>query len=424
MALPTSIELRVVTPDRLIVKEAVDEIQIPGSEGYFGVLPGHTPMLASLAVGEMWYRKGQEKTFLALAFGFCEVLPDRVTILARFAERAEEVDVERAEEARKRAARAALEGQGHRLRTGAPRADEIARAAAGLLTQPVRRPRRQAAHAAAAGLGARMKLSWAVRTDPGLRRSSNEDSYCTRPDLGLFVVADGMGGHVAGEVASRLAVETIQTFIAETAGADKNRTWPFPFEPQISLEGNRLKAAFRLANRQIANAMADSVDLRGMATTASAVLVGKSSACVGHVGDSRVYALRDGTLRQITDDHSWVEEQVRAGTMTATAARQHPWRNVVTRALSGGTDPEVDTVELVPAQGRAVPALFRRPVGGRAARGDRADPRRAGEPRSGLRSPDRRGERGGRSRQHHRPGARRRRRRCSITSRSSRATGR
>ena len=119
-----------------------------------------------------------------------------------------------------------------------------------------------------------MQLSWAVRTDPGLRRSSNEDSYCTRADLGLFVVADGMGGHVAGEVASRLAVETIQTFIAETAGADKNRTWPFPFEPPISLEGNRLKAAFRLANRQIANAMADSADLRGMATTASAVLAG------------------------------------------------------------------------------------------------------------------------------------------------------
>ena len=196
-----------------------------------------------------------------------------------------------------------------------------------------------------------MKLSWAVRTDPGLRRTSNEDSYCTRPELGLYVVADGMGGHVAGEVASRVAVETIQTFIAETAGADKNRTWPFPFEPEISLEGNRLKAAFKLANRQIANAMADSADLRGMATTASAVLVGNNSACVGHVGDSRVYALRDGTLRQITDDHSWVEEQVRAGTMTASAAKQHPWRNVVTRALSGGNDPEIDTVELSPATG-------------------------------------------------------------------------
>ena len=196
-----------------------------------------------------------------------------------------------------------------------------------------------------------MQLSWAVRTDPGLRRNSNEDSYCTRPEFGLYVVADGMGGHAAGEVASRLAIETIETFIGETAGADKNRTWPFPFEPQISLEGNRLKAAFRLANRQIGNAMADSADLRGMATTASAVLAGKNTACVGHVGDSRVYALRDGVLRQVTDDHSWVEEQVRAGTMTATAARQHPWRNVVTRALSGGNDPEVDTVELTPAKG-------------------------------------------------------------------------
>jgi serine/threonine protein phosphatase PrpC len=196
-----------------------------------------------------------------------------------------------------------------------------------------------------------MKLSWAVRTDPGLRRSSNEDSYCTRPDLGLFAVADGMGGHVAGEVASRVAVETIQTFISETAGADKNRTWPFPFEPAISLEGNRLKAAFRLANRQIANAMSDSADLRGMATTASAVLAGRKSACIAHVGDSRVYSMRDGALRRITDDHSWVEEQVRAGTMTEAAARQHPWRNVVTRALSGGSDPEIDTIEIAPNPG-------------------------------------------------------------------------
>ncbi len=196
-----------------------------------------------------------------------------------------------------------------------------------------------------------MKLSWAVRTDPGLRRSSNEDSYCTRADLGLFVVADGMGGHVAGEVASRIAVETIQTFIGETAGADKNRTWPFPFEPTISLDGNRLKAAFRLANRQIANAMTDAVDLRGMATTASALLASRERACVAHVGDSRIYVLRAGKLEQITSDHSWVEEQVRAGAMTPTAARQHPWRNVVTRALAGGDDPEIDIVELMPTPG-------------------------------------------------------------------------
>ena len=191
-----------------------------------------------------------------------------------------------------------------------------------------------------------MKLSWAVRTDPGLRRTSNEDSYCTRADIGLFIVADGMGGHVAGEVASRMAVDTIQNFIQETAGADKNRTWPFPFEPSISLEANRLKAAFRLANRQIANASADTADLRGMATTASAVLTGRQNICIAHVGDSRVYAFRGGTLEQITQDHSWVEEQVRAGTMTESAARQHPWRNVVTRALSGGADPEIDVSEL------------------------------------------------------------------------------
>src|SRR3954447_20057307 len=194
-------------------------------------------------------------------------------------------------------------------------------------------------------------LSWAVSTDAGLRRTSNEDSYSTRADVGLFVVADGMGGHVAGEVASRVAVEAIEAFIEETAGADKNRTWPFPFDPALSLEANRLKAAFRLANRRIASAIADSQDLRGMATTASAVLVGRNSASVGHVGDSRVYVLKQGKLAQITHDHSWVEEQVRAGTLTPSAARQHPWRNVVTRALSGGEDPEVDVTEVTPEAG-------------------------------------------------------------------------
>jgi F-type H+-transporting ATPase subunit epsilon len=103
MALPPHIELQVVTPDRTIVQERVDEVQIPGVEGYFGVLPGHTPLLAALTVGELWYRKGQEKTYIAIAYGFAEVLPDRVTILARLAERPEDVDLARAEAARKRA---------------------------------------------------------------------------------------------------------------------------------------------------------------------------------------------------------------------------------------------------------------------------------------------------------------------------------
>ena len=110
MALPTSIELQIVVPDRAIVKEQVDEVEIPGVDGYFGVLPGHTPLLAGLSVGELWYRKGQEKTYLAIAYGFAEVLPDKVTILAQLAERAEEIDRERAERARERAS-GRLEGK-------------------------------------------------------------------------------------------------------------------------------------------------------------------------------------------------------------------------------------------------------------------------------------------------------------------------
>ena len=196
-----------------------------------------------------------------------------------------------------------------------------------------------------------LPLSWAVRTDTGLRRSSNEDSYSARPDIGLFLVADGMGGHAAGEVASRVVVESVAAFIEETAGADSNRTWPFPFEPELSFEANRLKAAFRLANRKLAVAIEDSQDLRGMATTASAILQGAKQSAVAHIGDSRVYVLRGTELTQITHDHSWVEEQVRAGALTPAAARQHPWRNVVTRALSGGDDPEIDVVEIQPAPG-------------------------------------------------------------------------
>ena len=194
-------------------------------------------------------------------------------------------------------------------------------------------------------------ISWAVRTDAGLRRTSNEDSYSAYPEVGLFVVADGMGGHVAGEIASRVAVESISAFIKETAGEDRNRTWPFPFEPELSMDGNRLKAAFRLANRKIGSTIADSQDLRGMATTASAILVSDAQTCVAHIGDSRVYVQRADKLSQITDDHSWVEEQVRAGMLTPDAARAHPWRNVVTRALSGAEDPEIDVVEIKPAKG-------------------------------------------------------------------------
>jgi F-type H+-transporting ATPase subunit epsilon len=103
MALPTKLQLQIVSADRSLVNEQVDEVEIPGADGYFGVLPGHTPLLALLGAGELWYRQGQEKQHLAVAFGFAEVQPERVTILAQIAERAADIDIARAEAAKKRA---------------------------------------------------------------------------------------------------------------------------------------------------------------------------------------------------------------------------------------------------------------------------------------------------------------------------------
>ena len=103
MALPQHLQLHIVSADRSLVSEQVDEVEIPGADGYFGVLPGHTPLLAALGMGELWYRQGQEKHFFSIALGFAEVQPDRVTILAQMAEKADEIDVARAEAAKKRA---------------------------------------------------------------------------------------------------------------------------------------------------------------------------------------------------------------------------------------------------------------------------------------------------------------------------------
>ena len=101
--IPPNLALQIVSADRLLVKEQVDEVEIPGEGGYLGILPGHTPLLSLLHVGELWYRKGQEKSYLAIAFGFAEIQADRVTILAEIAEKAEEIDVPRAEAAKRRA---------------------------------------------------------------------------------------------------------------------------------------------------------------------------------------------------------------------------------------------------------------------------------------------------------------------------------
>ena len=132
MSLPTHLSLEIVTPDRAVVREEVDEVQLPGTEGYLGILPGHTPLLTSLRVGQLWYRKGADKHYLAIAFGFAEVLPDRVRLLAQVAERAEEIDLSRAEEHRRRA-EAALQA----AKSGYPDID-LERARISLLKSMVR----------------------------------------------------------------------------------------------------------------------------------------------------------------------------------------------------------------------------------------------------------------------------------------------
>jgi protein phosphatase len=156
-----------------------------------------------------------------------------------------------------------------------------------------------------------------------------------------------MGGHAGGEIASRLAVETIEAFVSETVDAHGDSTWPFPYDPALSRDANRLNTAFRLANRRLAAESARQFMLRGMATTASCLLASPGPrATAGHVGDSRIYCLRGGVLSRLSQDHSWVEEQVRAGILEPSAAPHHPWRNVVTRALAGGDDLKVDIFEV------------------------------------------------------------------------------
>jgi protein phosphatase len=201
-----------------------------------------------------------------------------------------------------------------------------------------------------------MRILSAAATDVGHRRESNEDSYSLRPTLGLFAVADGMGGHAAGEVASRITIDVIEGYVEHTAGQNELSTWPFGFNPAIGIDGNRLASSLRLANRQIQQRTIDEPALRGMATTAVALLIAEPpaasgqaqilSALIAHVGDSRAYVWRDGRLDKVTRDHSWVEEQVAAGAMTEADARTHPWRNLVTRAIAGAEDPEVEITPL------------------------------------------------------------------------------
>ena len=195
-----------------------------------------------------------------------------------------------------------------------------------------------------------MRVSSASATDIGRKRLANEDYLLVREDLGLFVVADGMGGHEAGEVASQTAVEGIEAFIEATVEMSPHQTWPVPFDPQQTVNRNRLRAAFCWGNRKIAKAVAASRELEtsgkpSMGTTAVAVLIAGQATTVAHVGDSRAYRLRQGQLEQLTRDHSEVEARIQAGWDPNDPALDDV-RHVVTRALQGEQDLKVDLQEV------------------------------------------------------------------------------
>ena len=189
-------------------------------------------------------------------------------------------------------------------------------------------------------------------THPGRVRSRNEDCYELDPDQELFVVADGMGGHSHGEVASRTAVEAIRRFVEHAE--DDEDTWPFAYNPELRRHSNVLRSAVRLAHDQVLSAIRHDGTLYGMGTTVVGCLVRDGVAAVAHVGDSRAYLLRGGRLRLLTEDHTWVNEQVAAGILSEKQARDHPLKNVVTRALGGEAEVSVDVREIELEAGDAI----------------------------------------------------------------------
>src|SRR3954447_14175097 len=181
-------------------------------------------------------------------------------------------------------------------------------------------------------------------THVGRQRQHNEDTFLVAGEAKLFLVADGMGGHAAGEIASRIAVDSISEFILHTKEDDG--TWPHAYDEHFKRTTNHLMAAVKLANTRVLEAMRKDARLRGMGTTVVAGLADDQTMSIAHVGDSRAYLIRDSELSRITNDHSWVFEQVQAGMLTEAEAEKHPLRNVITRALGGALSVTPDASEV------------------------------------------------------------------------------
>jgi len=176
-------------------------------------------------------------------------------------------------------------------------------------------------------------------TDTGRRRQVNQDYVLFDDELRLYIVADGMGGHSAGEVASKLAAESVREFVVRSR-CSADISWPFGLDPRLSLNGNCLRSAVMLANARVCDEAAQHEELYGMGTTIVAAVAEKGVLTICSAGDSRAYRIRSGSIRQLTKDDSWVQAALDRGVLEEGQARNHIMRNIITKAV--GADDELE----------------------------------------------------------------------------------
>lgn len=196
-----------------------------------------------------------------------------------------------------------------------------------------------------------MKLRYAGLTHVGMKRTHNEDNFALLPDESLYIVADGMGGHASGEVASQMAVETLMSFFRMTS-RDEEVTWPYKEEKNLRYDENRLVTAIKFSNQRIFEASAREARFKGMGTTIVTAFFTQGGAYLGHVGDSRGYRIRDHKIEQITEDHSLLNDYIKANKLvTEEEIENFPHKNVIVRALGMKDTVQVDINRLDPTEG-------------------------------------------------------------------------
>ena len=195
-----------------------------------------------------------------------------------------------------------------------------------------------------------LRIEVAGETNVGMKRNHNEDNFSIIEDSGLYVVADGMGGHASGEVASKMAVDSIKEFFAATA-QDPERTWPYKMDRSKGYEENRLITGIKLANLRIYETAQREAGKRGMGTTIVVMFAVEEGVYIAHVGDSRGYRVRDGKIEQVTEDHSLLNDYIKMKRLTAEEIANFPHKNVIVRALGMKDTVKVDTCFEAPRAG-------------------------------------------------------------------------